>query len=188
MEDIQKKRPTAITVIGWIFIINAILMILSSGMGFMAFTFIHRMSGSRPPSLMELPQQLRVMTTIFQYFGILALLQIAFAVFMLIASIQFMKLRQWAKTAIEVISWIGLVYVVGFGIFWVTSWIAITSNIPVTGRSHDLPSMFNVFGAVMGALVMAVWAVPLIIIIYFLHKQTIKEAFSKNSIVSRTNA
>jgi hypothetical protein len=187
MDDIQKKRPTAVTVIGWIFITNAILMILTGGMGFMAFSFIHRMAGDIPAFPAKFSQHMRVMQIIFQHFGILALSQIAFAIFMLIASIEFLKLRAWARNALEIISWIGLVYVVGFGIFWVTALLDVTSSMHVAEGSHNVQSLFGIFGAVMGALVMAVWAVPLIIIIYFLHKKTLRETFAKSSIMGRTN-
>lgn len=43
MNAVQKKRPTSVTVIGWICIAGAILMILSGGMGFAAFSVMQYM-------------------------------------------------------------------------------------------------------------------------------------------------
>jgi hypothetical protein len=176
MNAVQKKRPTAVTVIGWMFIASAILMILSGGMGLAAFTFVKQTAGGVPPLPEDIPGQLRVIEIVFHYFDLIAVVQIAFAIFILIASIQFLRLQRWARTALEVISWLGLVYMVGFGIVWVASWIGITSSIPLTEGTPGPSPMFNVVGVTMGALITACWAVPLVVIIVFLRGKTIRGA------------
>jgi hypothetical protein len=176
MNAIQKKRPTAVTVIGWVFIAGAVLMIFSGGMGFAAFSFMKHMGGEKPPIPEQAPFQFGVMEVIFQHFGLIAIVQGALAVFIIIASIQFLRLRRWARTALEVIAWLGLVYLVGFGIFWVVSWIGITSNIPITEGTPGPAPMFNIVGAVMGSVVTLFWAAPLVVIIIFLRGKTIREA------------
>jgi hypothetical protein len=176
MNAIQKKRPTAVTVIGWIFIAGAILMILSGGMGFAAFSFMKQMGVERPPIPEQAPFQFSVMEVIFQHFGLIAMVQVVLAIFIIIASIQFLRLRRWARTALEVIAWLGLVYLVSFGIFWVVSWLEITSNIPVTEGAQGPTPMFNIFGAVMGSVVTLFWAAPLVVIIIFLRGKTIRGA------------
>jgi hypothetical protein len=172
----QKKRTTSVTVIGWIFIAGAILMILSGGMGFAAFTFMKQTAGGVPPVPEEILGQLRVMKFVFQYFELIAIVQVAFAIFVMIASIQFLMLRRWARTALEIIAWVGLVYLVGFGIAWVVSWIGITSNIPLTEGVSGPSPMFNIVGVVMGSLVTVCWVVPLVVIIIFLRGKTIRTA------------
>jgi hypothetical protein len=178
MTDIRKKRPTAITIIGWIFIVTAILMIFSSVIAFIAFSYMKQIAEEMPPIAEELPNQFRIIRIFFQHFGILALLQVAFAIFVLMASLYFLQLRRWARTALEIVAWLGLVYVVGFGIFWVASWINITSSFPVPEVSSGPPPMFNIIGATMGCVVTVVWAAPLIIIIIFLRGKSIKDAVS----------
>jgi hypothetical protein len=179
MGGIQKKRPTAVTVIGWIFIAGAILMIFSSGMGFMAFSFMHHMGGEATPPITEkAPFQLGVMEVIFQHFGLIALVQVAFAAFILIASIQFLRLRRWARTALEVIAWLGLVYVVGNGIFLVSFVITVTSSVPFAEGASELSPILGIFAAVMGSVVTLFWAIPLVVIIIFLRGKTIRGAVS----------
>jgi hypothetical protein len=178
MDDIQKKRPTAITVIGWIFLVSSILMILSGGLGFIAFSFMKQLGEEMPPIYDELPNQYQILRIIFQNFGIAALLQVALAIFVLMASIHFLQLRKWARYALEIITWLGLFYVVAFGIFWLVSWITITSSIPVSEAPFGPPPMFNIIGAIMGCVVTVGWVVPLIIIIIFLRGKTIKDAVS----------
>lgn len=178
MDDIQKKRPTAITVIGWIFLVSSILMILSGGLGLIAFSFMNQMAEEMPPIPDELLNQFQILRIIFQNFGIIALLQVALAIFVLMASIHFLQLRKWARYALEIITWLGLFYVVGFGLFWVASWITITLSIPASEAPSGPPPMFNIIGAIMGCVVTVVWVVPLIIIIIFLHGKTINDAVS----------
>jgi hypothetical protein len=176
MNAVQKKRPTSITVIGWMFIASAILMILSGGMGFAAFTFMKQAAGGAPPLPEDIPGQLGIIEFAFQYFELIAAVQVAFAIFILIASIQFLWLRRWARAALEVVSWLGLAYMVGFGIVWVASWIGITSSIPLTEGTPGPSPMFNILGVVMGSFVTVCLAVPLVVIIVFLRGKTVREA------------
>jgi hypothetical protein len=175
MNAVQKKRPTSVTVIGWIFIAGAILMFLSGGMGLAYFTYIKHTAGGVPPVPEEITGQLRVMKFVFQHFELIAMVQVALAIFILIASIHFLRLRQWARTALEIIAWLGLVYLVGFGIFWVVSWIGITSSIPLTEGMPGPSPMFNIAGVVMGSLITVCWVVPFVVIIIFLRKNTVRE-------------
>jgi hypothetical protein len=165
-------------VIGWIFIAGAILMILSSSMGFLAFTAIKQKVGDMPPIASELPNQFRIMSIIFRSFGMLALLQIALAIFVLIVSIQFLRLRTWARSALEIIAWLGLLYVVAFGIFWIASWIGITSVLPSSAGAPEPSPLFSIFGAIIGLFVTVVWSVPFAVIIMFLRGKVIREALS----------
>ena len=135
-------------------------------------------AGGVPPVPEDIPGQLRIMKFVFQHFERIAMLQCAIAILVIIASIQFLRLRRWARTALEVIAWLGLVYVVGFGIFWVVSWIGITSNIPSTDGAPGPSPLFGIFGAVMVSVVTLFWAAPLVVIIIFLRGKTIREALS----------
>ena len=160
MNVIQKKRPTAITVIGWIFIASALLVILLGVKGFADFTI-------KKPADWGVPS------------GLIAMGRGVIAIFVIIASIQFLSLRRWARTALEVITWLGLVYVVGFGIFGLIMWITTFSSEWVSegGASGPL-SGFGIFLAVMISVVTSFCAVPLIAIIKFLRGRTIREAVS----------
>jgi hypothetical protein len=157
MNTIQKKRPTSITFIGWMFIASALLVILLGVKGFADFT-IKKQADWGVPS------------------GLIAMVQGVLAIFVIIVSIQFLSLRRWARTALEVITWLGLAYVVGFGIFALIEWITTGSRIWVSegGASGPL-SWFGIFLAVMISVVTICCAVPLVVIIKFLRGKTIRE-------------
>jgi hypothetical protein len=172
------KKPTSVTVIGWIFIVVSGLMLLSGAMGLVSFSLMKKMSGGEFPPMVEgMPGAFKASAFMFKHFGLIAFLQILFAGFSLFAGIQFLRLRSWARTALEVIAWLGLTYIIGFGIFWIISWVSITSAIPAEGAAAP-PAAFNIIGAIMGAVVIAIFAVPAIVIIIFLRKPEVRRAVS----------
>lgn len=173
METLTNKRPPLVTVIGWIFIIFSILMILGGVMGLTVYSFMLKAGGGNiPPVSEDMPALFKVISIVFQNFGLLVFLQIIFAVFMLIAGIQFLRLQAWAKTALEAISWLGLAFTIGFGILWVD----MVSSLPVKEGTTVPRDMIDVFGAAAGITIMIVWAVPIIVIIRLLRGKTVKEA------------
>lgn len=153
MELEVKERPASIAVIGWIFIIAAVVAIFSSITNFMGFTFTK--------------------------YDFLEVLQIAFAIFVLIASIKFLKLRAWARGVLEVICWSGLIYMGALVASFIFYWMNMTSNITPGEGMPVLPPMFGIFGAVTGAVEMGIWSVSLIVIIKFLRGKAVREAVTK---------
>ena len=176
MELADTKRPTGITITAWLWIAMGGLMILSAVMGGFAYTTIGRMGPLLPPST-EMPAGFSVMNSIFRYFGVLLLLQGIVALVAIWAGASLLRLKQWARTTIEVLSWIALLYTVGFGIFWVYSWVEMTSQIPTHGAPTD-PVSFRLMGAVMGVVVTAVFAVPLWIMIRYLRGAEVRMAIA----------
>ena len=161
------KRPTGITITAWLWIVMGGLMIFSAVMGGVTYAMMGNMS-LPPSSSTEMPAGFAVMMNfIFQYFGVLLLLQGIVAVVAIWAGVSLLRLKQWARTAIEVLSWIAFLYTVGFGIFWVYMWISMTGQV-MAGSAPGNVDSFQVIGAVMGVIVSAVFAVPLWIMIRYL--------------------
>jgi uncharacterized membrane protein len=67
-------------------------------------------------------------------------------------------------------TWLALIYTVGFGIFWVYSWNGMSSNLN--------PEMqgFQIMGTVMGVVITIVFAVPLWLMIRCLRAQATRAA------------
>ena len=173
------KKHTSVKVIGWIFIVIAGLMIFSGAMGYIAYTSMQKMSGGVPPASAGMPNSFQLMAIVFQHIELLTTVQVTFGVFIIFAGIYFLKLRPWARAALEVVSWLGLVYVLGFGIFALVSWISMSAKMPASPGAQGAPLMFNIMGMVTGLIVMAVWAVPIVVIIKFLRGSTIRDVFKQ---------
>jgi len=172
--DARAERPAAVTVIAWVFIVLSGMMTLSGFAGWFSYTFVIKEMTAKAqpvvPSDASIPT--RIIRSLFQYFDVLALVQIAIAVLVLIAGIRFLKLRAWSRTVLEAFSWLALAAIIGFGTLWVAEWLGSASR-RVPG---SIPPMFDVVGVIMGIIFTLVWAVPFVVIIAFLRGKKIRGA------------
>jgi len=168
------KRPTSVTVIGWIWLVMGVLMLLSSMMALFMFLAVLR------PHLQEMPLPAEegglpwAADLFLRNAGILFGLQATLAVYVVIAARCFLRLRSWARTSLEVISWFGLAWIVGFSIFFCVTFIGTFASGEVQGAP---PFVFIAIGVpVMVLVIAAMQGVPLAVIIRFLRGETIRRA------------
>jgi hypothetical protein len=158
----QEKRPTCVTVIGWAWIIMGALMCLSALMAlFASLMMMGQISAMSPDAQQSVP-------ALFRFFPLLAIVQIGVAAFGIISGINFLKLRLWSRNALEILSWLVLLFAIGFMMFWLTNWFSMTSSQEPVGLS--------IMGAVMGVVVMAIYGVPFAIMLKFLRGDKVKTA------------
>lgn len=173
-----EKKPAAVSAVGWIYIAVSGLMILSALMSLVMFAVMRKVTGGEfPPMGQGMPEGFKFATFMFKHYGLIAFVQLLVAGFGLYSGIEFLRLRAWARTALEVLTWLGLAYIVGFGIFWIVSWMGATSAFP-PAEAGGPTAAFGIFGAVMGLVVSLVFAAPAIIIIVFLRKPEVRRAVS----------
>ena len=89
----EKKRPTCVTVIGWVWIILGAFMCFSAVMGLFASLMMNQMAGAEPEMHAEMPAFARI-------FPLLALAQAGLAILAIVAGVQFLKLQPWARAAL----------------------------------------------------------------------------------------
>ena len=152
-----KSRPTSVTVIAWAWIVIGGLMVLSAAFGLLAYAVMpaNALQGKDIPA-------------IFRFFPLLALLQIVFAALGITAGINLLKLCAWARTVLEIQSWLLLGLTLGYMVFWVDNWLSMTSG--------QTPAGFAILGAVMGAVITFIYAIPLAIMLWFLRGRTVRDA------------
>ena len=169
MSQIKLTRPISITVISWFWIIVGIIMAVSALMGLLAFFSVHQMPGDK---LSTLPgsRQFSFFQFLLDHFIALTFLQLSISIFSIIAAINFLRLRSWARTVIEILSWICLSFVFCFGFFWFFEW-----GMKVQGA---VPHKLNVIGLFMNVLFIAFYSIPLIVIIWHIRSDKIRTAVS----------
>jgi len=161
------RRPGVVTAIGWIFVALAALMILSAAGGFAASSIMDEaVRREARPQSGGAPLLLRS-------FQLLGALQILFGALLAVSAAQFLRLRAWARSALEAAMWLGLAYVVGFGIYWVLGWVEMSPGSAADGRA---PDAFTLFGGIMGSLITLVFAVPCVILIWLLRGAVVRQA------------
>lgn len=152
----REKRPTCVTVIGWAWIIIGGLMCFSAIMALISSIMMGMGAQDEP----DLP-------LIFRLFPLIAIVQIGFAALGLISGIHFLKLRSWARHALEMLTWLCLLFLLAFMVYWVYEWLSMPS-----GGSTG----FGILGAVMGVVITAIYTIPLGIMLKYLRGETVKNA------------
>lgn len=168
------KRPTAVSVIAWTWIITGGFAVFSGIMSLLMFTAMPTLQ-SELPHAPGMPQGIALMTSMFRYFGLLVVVQLVLAVVAIVAGIQFLRLRSWARAVLEILSWVSLIYVVGFGVFWLSTWSTMTGQFSQQDVPFDMETL-RIAGLVAGAFVTLAFAIPLGIMIKYLRGKTVREA------------
>jgi hypothetical protein len=147
------KRPKSVAVIGWIFIVVGISALVSRGDELIFFGLI-------------IPFMWRLKL----------FLEVALAVVALVGGIYFLKLRAWARTALEVACWVFVVYAIGFQILGGLHLVGEFSKVAdVEGTSGPGATQVVSIAAWL-ALCAAIVLAPAVVIIAFLRGKTIREA------------
>lgn len=119
-------------------------------------------------SLQTDPDVSEKIPAMFKYFSFIGVGQMGVALLGFIAGINFLKLKIWARNVLEALTWLLLIFILGFMIYWVFNWISITSE-------HG-PHGFDIMGAVMGVLITGIYGVPLGIMLKYLKGGKVKNA------------
>lgn len=169
----SSARPTGITIIGWLWLVIGAFMLFSALMGGLGYSMM-RQPGMQ--SAADLPREFALMNWVFQNFAALVAVQCVIAVVALWAGIDLLRLKAWARSAVEVLCWVGVIWTLGFGIYWVYMWISMAGQAPAAADASRW------IGAAMGAVVTLVFAVPLAIMIRYLRGNEARQAMSRSAV------
>jgi len=163
-------------VIGWVAIVGGGMMALSGGMGGLAWAMIQLSGGPIPAAPAGAPKVVQALAVVFRNFGVLVAAQVLFAAFVAFAGSQLLRRRAWARPALEGVCWLGLLWVLGFGGFWIVSWLQLTG---ASEREASFASAgFAVFGAVLGGMATAALAAVALVLIRVLRSKGVREALA----------
>jgi hypothetical protein len=173
-------RPTSVTVIGWLAVVLGIMMIFSGSFGLLVFTLMPGKPSAQ--SMGGVPGPLVFMARVFDYFPLLVMVQVVVAATMIASGAAFLRLRAWARTALEVLAWLVLCYLIGFGGLWL---YAAASMGSVASQSAEVPAVF--FLALMGIGVFAIvgFTIPVVLVLRVLRGRTVREAVARDNGIPR---
>ena len=162
-------RPAAVTVIGWCAVVLGVLTILSGVMGLFVAGVL--------PALEEVPVDISIAFPpwLFEHWTDLSIAQIVLAVVVVIAGVGFLQLRPWARTAIEVLTWLSGLATLAFCWFWVQLARSLAAQLP---DDPSFPFSAGLFITV-GVVVVAVCIVPLVVTIRVLRAPAIRAAMTR---------
>ena len=153
----QEKRPTCVSVIGWVWIILGGLMCFSAAMAIVSFVVIGDMAQGDPD-----------MPLIFKIFPLIAVVRIIVAVLGFISGINFLKLKAWSRRILEILTWAIILFVIGFGGFAYLNIYSTSSSRPSFG--------FGIMELVLMIAIIGIYGVPLGIMLKYLRGEKVKSA------------
>lgn len=176
MEPRQKRRPLSVTIVGTLFLAIAIVMVLSSLWGLLTFDLLRPMGQEMLYLSEDAPWETTFLLIIAKHYDVVFLLELVFAIVVLIVSIQFLSLRAWARTVLEIMCWIFL----GIGIISVVGMWVHVALVPLFGFGTSTYTRCIVLGllGICGVIVLVMCIVPLVVLIYVLRTKIVRDAVS----------
>lgn len=159
-----EKSKKIIKNLGLVYKILSGFMFFSGVMGLLVYSIFVISFGYFPPISDGLFRQSTILSFLFKNFAIFALGQIIISGFVFYASFKFLKYQSWARKVLEVFSWLIIGFIILFAILSIT---IITFRIPLLVK-------------VMFTASICFWAVPILILIWFIKKKEVVEAFKNN--------
>jgi hypothetical protein len=173
----QAQRPASVTGIAWTFIASAVIMLLSGlislGAGGTIRAMTQQMMAQSPGAAAHLPWQLRIMLGLIEYFTLVTWIQIALSIVALVAGIELLRCRAWARAVLEGLTWLALIATLAVGALWLWGWLSLT---PVMPEGLPLTPGLRMTGAAMVAVIVVVGAAPLVFLIRALRRPAVHAA------------
>ncbi len=175
MIQLSIVRPAGISAIAWLWIAGGILLLISA---LLTWAMLSLFGSVLPTAVVPggARADLELMNTLLRNMGVLVWTQVAIGALSIYAGAQFLKLRPWARTAIEVLTWISLVYVLVNGVYFLYMWESI-----VTDLSKQIlmdGDALRITGYVTVLTLIVAFAVPLWVMIKYLRGPAVRRAIA----------
>lgn len=157
-------RPTVVTILGVLWLVIALLMFCSSSLA-LATWHLADMEVHEPA---QMDSELAMPWWIFRYYSLLAGAEIVVALTAGVAALKLLRLRTWARRALQMLSWLGLAIVASLAVFQASVFLKLS------GLDEPIFSTFFVVALLMGVVIMAT---PLVLTIWALGRPEVKAAF-----------
>ena len=171
----DSERPRAVTIIGRIWLALAVILAAKSLLDLVVWRVLRpavpllvQLGGQAPPS--------RIFDPLLAHLTEIKLVQALAWAAVAVAAFHFLRLRRWARVAVQAISWIGLAYVSCVGVVWTAAY----SRIPAAGvvAPSSGPPAHRTLLLFGGLLVCFVLAAGLIAAIVLLRSADVRRAFA----------
>ncbi|MDX1504013.1 MAG: hypothetical protein R3325_16765 [Thermoanaerobaculia bacterium] len=174
---VERRRPGMVTALGWIWIGLSLFIAAPTAMtGLMMLATdgeVPRLPVAGTPGGAS---ELGPITWLFDHFGTVLLLQLAVAFLILVAAIGLFRLKAWARTTLEALSWVGLALLLAWNAWFLRFWLAMTADLPELA-SGDLPAtLVRAFGVMATLLGVVFYCAILGTLLWMLRHRTVREA------------
>ena len=173
MSEPEDPRPRSVSVIGWLWLILGVLLLCRSVVNMVLWKILQPDLLGFLEAFGEVPQrQQRFLRPLFEHLTAIQAWEAIFAAAVILIALQLLRLRPWARAAMEAVCWIVLVFVGAFGVFWV--WLC--ESVAV-GRAAASARSLETIGLPLGLAVCLAAAVGLAVMIARLRTARVRRAF-----------
>lgn len=160
-----EKRPTSVTVIGWFWIIFSMMLLLQTVTAGLEFgVFIQRMGADR---------FYREMPWYFRYIWFILAVCLGGAVAGGVAAVQLLRLKAWARTVLEVFSWLMFLFYLVCGTY---------AEATILGGKINPDKLYRQLTyAGLVLLMITMFSVPFALVVRFLRKPRIRQVFARST-------
>ncbi len=165
-------RPRGVRLIAWAWILTGAVNGVSALVALFTAGLFQGLSAQVPPASRTAATLPLFLVHHAAWF---AALQIALAVLAVLAGIDFLRLRAWARSVLETLSWLSLVYLVSGAVYWWRFWDAFTASDSFAGMAVDL-APYRTPGLILVVVLVVALAVPVGLMIRTLRARAVREA------------
>ena len=175
-EEEDAERPRAVTVIGRLWIVVAVLLVGKALVNLAVWTVLKPDAPSFIRDTLAQTPRFRLVQPLFAHLTAVMMLQALWWIFVGIAAFALLRLRPWARVAIQGVCWFLLVYSVAFEIFWTAVW----PTLPAGPGAMPLGASYRTVALVAGLTVGAAAVAGLIGMIFLLRGPRVRAAFGSS--------
>jgi hypothetical protein len=178
----ELDRPKAVTLIGRIWIVVAVVLAIKALVNLITWSVLR----SASPRLLRAAEQASsgawLVGPILRYAVVLFLLQAAIWGTVGFCAFSLLRMRPWARVAVQAVCWLNLAYVAGFLVFWVGIW---TSAARLAAQDPSLTASKRTLLLAAGVGVCVLLGAALGVMLGFLRSSRVRDAFGHHKSTAR---
>jgi hypothetical protein len=168
---VGEQRPRAVTVIGAAWLIFGGFRFLGGLLGLIMWKLGGMQDLFNRPTAFSGLLPVRTLRSVFRQFGVEVTLQMLVGLVVVFCAVGLLRLRPWARPAIEALCWLGLIFVVCFSILWVFLWTG------VIGEAASHPSSYRSLAVSITLLLTGGLALAFVVMIRALRRPDVRAVF-----------
>lgn len=172
MPEIEEPvRPRAVTAIGWLWLVAAVLFLLRAVLNLVVWRILQPDMPGILALDAEAATRLRFLRPVFEHLTEIQAAEAILSAAVIVLAIEFLQLREWARVGVQAVCWLALVYVAAFGSFWFWLWKRLVV------APHSLTGSSERIGLIAGLAFCLAAAAGLVVMIALLRSSRIRAAF-----------
>lgn len=173
----EPERPRAVTIIGWVWVVVAVVSLCRALVNLAVWSVLEPAAPSLFGNVLSQTPNLWLVRPLLDHMKLMMSLQAVWWIAVGVSAFGLLRLRPWARVAMQGVAWALLAYTLLFAIFWLTIFRAIPG--PGAGGPQFSGSAHRTLILVGGLAACALIAAALVTMIRPLRSAAVRQAFRR---------